>query len=51
MLPNLDDISPKLAGTDCDKSISKLDGSNGFYQFLFDTWSSKLTTFITPFGS
>ena len=47
MLPNLDDISPKLAGMTV---FSKLDGSNCFFQLPLDPRSSKLTTFITPFG-
>jgi hypothetical protein len=47
MLPNLDDISPKLVGA---KYFSKLDASSGFYQMPLHTDSSRLTTFITPFG-
>ena len=47
MLPNLDDIAPKLAGMTV---FSKLDGSQGFHQLPLNPESSKLTTFITPFG-
>ena len=45
MLPNLDDISPKLTGA---KYFSKLDASSGFYQIPLDPDSFELTTFITP---
>ena len=47
MLPNLDDVSPKLAGA---KYFSKLDASSGFYQVPLHEDSWKLTTFITPLG-
>ena len=47
MLPNLDDISPKLAGMTV---FSKVDGSNCFFQLPLDPRNSKLTRFITPFG-
>ena len=47
MLPNLDDIAPKLAGMTV---FSELDGSQGFHQLPLSPESSKLTTFITPFG-
>ncbi|MCG8045737.1 MAG: reverse transcriptase domain-containing protein, partial [Candidatus Thiodiazotropha endolucinida] len=47
MLPTLDDIAPKLVGM---KVFSKLDASSGFYQLPLRGQSSKLTTFITPFG-
>ncbi|XP_052817965.1 uncharacterized protein K02A2.6-like [Mya arenaria] len=47
MLPNLDDISPKLSGS---KVFSKLDASSGFYQIPLDQESCLLTTFITPMG-
>jgi hypothetical protein len=47
MLPNLEDISPKLAGSTV---FSKLDASSGFYQIPLHPDSSKLTTFITPMG-
>ena len=47
MLPNLDDISPRLVGSTC---FLKLDASSGFYQIPLHDDSAKLTTFITPFG-
>jgi hypothetical protein len=47
MLPNLDDIAPKLAGS---KVFSTLDASSGFFQIPLDEDSKPLTTFITPFG-
>ncbi|XP_060064740.1 uncharacterized protein K02A2.6-like [Ylistrum balloti] len=47
MLPTLDDIAPKPTGA---KVFSKLDASSGFYQIPLHPDSSKLTTFITPFG-
>ena len=47
MLPNLDDIAPKLAGA---KFFTTLDASSGFFQILLSQESSRLTTFITPFG-
>lgn len=47
MLPNLDDIAPKLAGMTV---FSKLDGSNCFFQLPLDPRNARLTTFITPFG-
>ena len=47
ILPNLEDISPKLVGF---KVFSKLDASSGFYQLPLHPQSSHLTTFITPFG-
>ncbi|MCG8079184.1 MAG: DDE-type integrase/transposase/recombinase [Candidatus Thiodiazotropha taylori] len=47
MLPNLDDISPKLAGMTV---FSKSDGSRCFFQLPLNSESVKLTTFITPFG-
>ena len=47
MLPNLDDISPKLAGSSL---FSKLDASSGFYQIPLHPDSCELTTFITPMG-
>ena len=47
MLPNLDDIAPKLAGMTV---FLKLDGSHGFHQLPLSPESSKLTTFIMPFG-
>ena len=47
MLPNLDDIKPKLHGATV---FSKLDASGGFHQLPLDPESCHLTTFITPFG-
>lgn len=47
MLPNLDDISPRLAGSTL---FSKLDASSGFYQIPLHPDSCGLTTFITPMG-
>ena len=47
MLPNLDDVLPKLAGA---KYFSKLDASIGFYQVPLHEDKWKLTTFITPLG-
>lgn len=47
MLPNLDDIAPKLSGS-C--IFSTLDISGGFFQVPLDSESASLTTFITPFG-
>ena len=47
MLPNLEDIAPKLSGS---QYFSTLDASGGFFQIPLDDDSSFLTTFITPFG-
>ena len=47
MLPNLDDIAPKMAGS---TTFSVLDASSGFFQIPLDEESRLLTTFITPFG-
>lgn len=47
MLPNLDDIAPKLSGATV---FSKLDATSGFHQLCLDADSCHLTTFITPFG-
>lgn len=47
MLPNLDDIAPKLSGS---KVFSTLDASAGFFQVPIHEDSQPLTTFITPFG-
>ena len=47
MLPNLDDIAPKLANSSV---FSSLDASSGFFQIPLEESSSALTTFITPFG-
>ena len=47
MLPNLADITPKLAGATV---FSSLDAASGSYQIPLNDSSSKLTTFVTPFG-
>ena len=47
MLPNLDDIAPRLSGA---KYFSTIDASSGFFQVPITPESSLLTTFITPFG-
>ncbi|KAK3085333.1 hypothetical protein FSP39_001659 [Pinctada imbricata] len=47
MLPNLEDIAPKLSGATV---FSKLDAACGFHQVPLSEESQKLTTFITPFG-
>ena len=46
-MPNLEDIAPSLQGS---KVFSKLDAASGFWQIPLHAESSKLTTFITPFG-
>ncbi|CAB4027684.1 Retrovirus-related Pol poly from transposon, partial [Paramuricea clavata] len=47
VLPSLDDIAPSLHGSEV---FSKLDAASGFWQIPLHPESSKLTTFITPFG-
>jgi hypothetical protein len=47
MLPNLEDIAPKLTGATV---FSSLDAASGYYQIPLEESSSMLTTFITPFG-
>ncbi|GAB1606983.1 hypothetical protein Ahia01_000981000 [Argonauta hians] len=47
MLPNLDDIAPKLSGA---RYFTTLDAASGFFQIPLSPQSSRLTTFITPFG-
>ena len=47
MLPTLEDVLSKLAGA---KVFSSLDAASGFWAIPLDSESSKLTTFITPFG-
>ncbi|CAB4017360.1 Retrovirus-related Pol poly from transposon [Paramuricea clavata] len=47
VLPSLDDIAPSLHGSEV---FSKLDAASGFWQIPLHPKSSKLTTFITPFG-
>lgn len=46
-LPTREEIMSKFAGATI---FSKLDASQGFWQIKLDEKSSKLTTFITPFG-
>ena len=46
-IPALEDLLHKLNGA---KFFSKLDATSGFYQIPLESESSKLTTFITPFG-
>ena len=47
MLPNLEDIAPKLHGA---RFFSTLDVSGGFHQVPLHPESAPLTIFITPFG-
>ena len=47
MLPNLEDVSPSLAGATI---FSSLDAASGYYQIPLDESSSRITTFMTPFG-
>ena len=47
MLPTIDDILHTLADA---QVFSKLDASSGYWQLRLHEDSSKLTTFITPFG-
>ena len=47
VLPTLEDIEPKLAGT---RYFSKLDTSSGLWQIPLHPDNAKLTTFMTPFG-
>ena len=47
MLPNLEDISPKLRGS---KIFSKLYAASGFHQIPLDEENRLLTTFIASFG-
>ena len=46
MLPNLNDIAPKMAGATV---FSTLDAASGFFQVPLQEDSKKLTTFITRF--
>ena len=46
-LPSVDHTLAQLAGA---KVFSKLDANSGFWQIGLSPESSKLTTFITPFG-
>ena len=47
MLPNLEDLAPKLAGSTV---FVSLDASGGYFQIPLSEESSKVTTFMTPFG-
>ena len=47
MLPNLEDIAPKMAGATI---FSTIDAESGFFQVPLAEKSMKLTTFITPYG-
>ena len=47
LLPNLDDIAPKMEGATV---FSTLDASSGFFQVPIQKDCQLLTTFITPFG-
>jgi hypothetical protein len=47
-LPSREEVMAQFAGA---KLFSKLDASSGFWQLRLDEASSKLTTFITPFGN
>jgi hypothetical protein len=47
MLPNLEDIAPKLSGATV---FSTLDVSQGFFQVPLHPDSALLTTFMTPYG-
>ena len=47
MLPNLEDIAPKLAGSSV---FSSLDAASGYFQIPLESSSKLLTTFMTPFG-
>jgi len=47
VIPTIDDIIHELRGSSV---FSKLDAQAGFWQLPLDPETSKLTTFITPFG-
>ena len=47
VLPTLDDLLPKLKGATV---FSTLDAASGFWAIPLEESSSKLTTFISPFG-
>ena len=47
ILPSVETLLAQLGGA---KHFSKLDANSGFWQIEMDPESSKLTTFITPFG-
>ena len=46
-LPSREEIASQFTGA---KIFSKLDASSGFWQVQLDDASSRLCTFITPFG-
>ena len=47
MLPSVEQVLAQIGDA---KHFSKLDANSGFWQIKLDEQSSKLTTFITPFG-
>jgi hypothetical protein len=47
LIPNLEDIAPKMAGSTV---FSTLDAASGFFQIPLAEDSKKFTTFMTPFG-
>ena len=47
MLPNLEDIAPKLPNATV---FSSLDAANGYFQIPLEQSSELLTTFMTPYG-
>ena len=47
ILPSVDQVLAQIGNA---KVFSKLDANSGFWQIEFDPESSKLTTFITPYG-
>ena len=47
ILPSVEQTLAQIGGA---KHFSKLDANSGYWQIQLDTESSKLTTFITPFG-
>ena len=46
-MPTLDDVTPELGKV---KVFTIADAKDGFLQLELDEYSSKLTTFHTPFG-
>ena len=47
ILPSVDQVLAQIGNA---KAFSKLDANSGFWQIELDPESSKLTTFITPYG-
>ena len=47
ILPSVEQVLAQIGDA---KHFSKLDANSGFWQIELDKQSSKLTTFITPFG-